>query len=253
MDFVAYEAFTKSRGKDFRSIASKTQGTLEVEDLHTEAWLAAEYHAAKRGFPIDWNAGADQDLILATLTVSHVWKPRAQRKLTISIDAGIEDDEGGMGGLIDLLPAEEVSDPLEILERREEEEAARTQRAHEDEILETYSQAVAYNVVLWHFNNIRTRLAAYLVINRGTLRNRIDAAAKVLKVQPSLFDRIERITSTFWPSQGREYYREMKQHLIGEQWVWDFEDAAVAPSYLIVTPLSASTHAGTSSSACFAP
>jgi hypothetical protein len=222
MDVAAYEAFKKSREKDFYRIASKTQGDLGVDDLHTEAWFAAEYHAAKRGFPIDWADPADQSLILGTLTIKHVKRPNAKRKLTISLDASIDDEEGSTSGLIDLLPSEEASDPLELLEKREAEKAAMAQRAREDEILESYSQSVAYNVILWHFNNIRIKLASYLVIDRSTLRNRINEAAKILKVQPSIFDGIERITSSFLPPQGQKYRWEIRQHLVGQQWGWEF-------------------------------
>lgn len=222
MDFVAYEAFKKEKDKDFRSIAAKTRGALEVDDLHIEAWLAGEYHAAKRGFPIDWHDPQDQKLILSTLTVNHVWKSREERKLTVSADAYADDEEGAGSSLIELLSSEEAPDPLELLEKREEEQAERVQRAREDDVLETYSQSVAYNVALWHFDNIRSKLALYLAIDRGTLRDRIDDAAKVLKVQPSLFDRIERITSSFWPRQCQKYRWEIRRHLVGEQWTWDF-------------------------------
>lgn len=222
MDVAAYSAFLKKRAKDFRQIADQTQGEMEVEDLHTEAWFAAEYHAAKRGFDIDWSDPADQKLILGTLTVKHVWKTNEERKRTISADAHAEDEDGRTSSLIEFLQTDQAPDPLELLEQREETAAARVQREKEDAILECYSQSVAYNVALWHFNNIRWKLADYLAIDRGTLRDRIDAAAKALKVQPSIFDGIVRITSSFWPAEGRAYCREIKQHLAGQQWHWDF-------------------------------
>jgi hypothetical protein len=220
--YEAFEAFTKERDRDFRSIASKTRGAVSIEELHSEAWLAAEYHSAKRGFPINWTDPADQSLIFGTLTIKHVKRPNAERKLTISLDASLEGEEGSTSGLIDLLPSENAPDPLELLERREEEEAAKGQRRKEEEFLESYSQSVAYNIILWHFNNIRTRLAAYLVIDRSTLRSRVKNAARSLKVQPSIFDGIERITSAFLPPQGQKYRWEIRRHLVGEQWTWDF-------------------------------
>jgi hypothetical protein len=222
MDWNEYSAFLEQRAKDFRSIAAKTKGAMTPEDLHGEAWVAAEYHTAKRGFPINWQDPEDQKLILATLTVDHVWKLKEERRCTISADACVENDDGNAITMIDLLQTDDAPDPLELLEKKEEAETERVRRMREDEILETYSQSVAYNVVLWHFDNIRCKLAAYLVIDRGTLRNRIDRAASILKVQPSLFDRIERITSSFWPLRGQESYREVRQHLAGDQWRWDF-------------------------------
>lgn len=221
MDVVAYEAFKKKRAKDFRSIAAQTNGAMEVEELHAEAWLAADHLGHKRGQEIDWSNPEDQNLIFKVLTVQHVWRKRAERGLTVSADEEHEDGDGATS-LISLLPDENMVDPLEMLQRREEEEQDKVTREEEDAILESYSESVAYTVVLWHFSNIRTRLAAYLVIHRNTLKKRIDEAAKVLKVQPSLFDRVEKITSSFWPSEGQKCYREITQHLAGQQWYWDF-------------------------------
>lgn len=215
-------SFLKDKAKDLRKIAGKTQGDLRVEDLETEAWLAAEYHAAKRGCAIDWSDPQDQKLILGTLTVQHVWKKNAERKCTVSADKERKDQEGDGWSLIDQFHSEETADPLVLLERREEEESERAQREAEEAILETYSQSVAYNIILWHFNNIRVRVAAHLAIDRGTLRKRIAFVAKTLKVQLSLFDCIERISESFMPPQGLTYAAQEEHHLSGQQLAWDF-------------------------------
>jgi hypothetical protein len=222
MDFVAYSAFLKKRAKDFRSIAAKTCGEMTAEDLHSEAWLGAEYHAAKRGFPIAWDDPLDQKLILGTLTVKYVRRKNAERKRNVSINQERTDPEGNTAALIEFLPAEEAADPLVLLERREEEEKEKAKRQEEDAILESYSQSVAYIIVLWHFDNIRTRAAAYLVINRGTLRKRVAFAAEALKVQPSLFDRIEKLNDTFIPKRGIQYAVRAEHQYFATQLGWEF-------------------------------
>lgn len=128
MDFVAYLAFKKTRAKDLRRIATKTQGELTVEDLESEAWLAAERHSAKHGCAIDCSNPKDQKLILGTLTVQHVWRKNTERKRKASADQEREDHEGNITTLIELLPTEETADPLELLERREEEERERARK-----------------------------------------------------------------------------------------------------------------------------
>lgn len=196
-------SFLKDKAKDLRKIAGKTHGDLRVEDLETEAWLAAEYHAAKRGCAIDWSDPQDRELILGTLTVQHVWRKNAERKRTISADKEQEDQDRDGWALIDQFYTEETAaDPLLLLERQEEEESERALREIEEGILESYSESVAYTITLWHFDNIYIRVAAYLVISQGTLRNRIVRAAESLKVQSSLFDRIERISDSFMPRPG---------------------------------------------------
>jgi hypothetical protein len=226
-----FSSFLKDKAKDLQKIASQTQGDLRVDDLKNEAWLAAEYHAAKRGCAIDWSDPNDQDLILGTLTVQHVWRKNAERKLTISADKEREDHEGEGWSLMDQLYADEATDPLVLLERREEEENKRVQTAEEqqkaeDEILESYSQSVAYTIALWNFDNIFIRLAVYLVVAPGTLQNRIAQAAESLKLQSSLFDRIERISDSFTPQRGQAYEVRHEQHLSGQQLGWDFAPAS---------------------------
>jgi hypothetical protein len=222
MDFEAYVAFLKKRAKDFRSIAAKTNGDMTVEDLHNEAWLVAEHVAGKRGEAIEWSDRADQSLIFGILTVQHVWKTSEDRKRKVSADQEKDDGESITTALLQLLPTDDSADPLELLERREEEKDARIQREKEDEILETYSESVAYIVILWHFNNIRAKVATYLVIDRGTLKERIDRAAETLKAQPSLFDRIERITQGFMPLQGHKYFKPIPHRYNSKQMEWAF-------------------------------
>lgn len=225
MNVEAYSAFLKKRARDFRSIAERTDGELEVEDLHSEAWEAGEYHAAKRGFAIDWSDPADQKLIFGTLTVRHVWQTAKERALTVSGDEEREDDDGSTSPLLTYVLDENTLDPLEILELGEEEEQNQTLQDKEDAILESYSQSVAYNITLWHFDNIRAKAAAYLAINSETLRSRIAVAAESLILQPSMFDGVETIDKSFMPERGygRPCWLPVKLH-DNAQWCWEFDE-----------------------------
>jgi hypothetical protein len=226
MDDAAYLAFLKKRDRDFRSISDQTEGAMEAEDLHSEAWFVAEYHAAKRGFEIDWADPADQKLIFGTLTVKYVWKTAKERALKVSADEEREGGDDCSAPILTMIMDEAAADPLEILELQEEEDQKQALREKEDDILESYSQSVAYNIALWHFDNTRLRLAAHLAIDRSTLSDRIARAAAALKIQSSLFDRLEKIDETFMPKRGyaKPCWLSVKLQIDNAQWGWEFDE-----------------------------
>ncbi|MGV3655241.1 MAG: hypothetical protein ACO1N5_13610, partial [Noviherbaspirillum sp.] len=108
------------------------------------------------------------------------------------IDQERESEDGPLT-LADRLPAQPSSDPLVSLLLRESFADA------EKMLASSYSQATAYVMVFVHFKNDRQAVCAYLVISTGTLAKRVTTAADTVQVQPSLFDRIERIEKEFMP------------------------------------------------------
>ena len=77
-------------------------------------------------------------------------------------------------------------------------------------------------MVFVHFKNDRQAVCTYLVISAGTLAKRVTTAGNTVQVQPSLFDRIERIEKEFMPLPGQQYaVRPEKQHEPG-QLMWEF-------------------------------
>jgi hypothetical protein len=62
----------------------------------------------------------------------------------------------------------------------------------------------------------------YLVISADTLSKRVTFAADSVRVQPSLFDRIERIESDFMPALGKRYAAKEVRSGTATQWGWEF-------------------------------
>lgn len=85
-----------------------------------------------------------------------------------------------------------------------------------------YSEFAAYIVTLFRFKNDRLKICTYLAITVGTLRRRMNRAENIVKVQPSLFDRIQCIAEDFIPAPGRTYAIKEEKHLAGNQVGWDF-------------------------------
>jgi len=86
----------------------------------------------------------------------------------------------------------------------------------------SYSQASAYVKIFAHFKNIRKEICSYLAISDCTLARRVATAAEAVKVQHSLFDHVERISSDFLPPPGRQYVTKPPTISIGVQWGWKF-------------------------------
>jgi hypothetical protein len=76
--------------------------------------------------------------------------------------------------------------------------------------------------MFFHFGNDRERIASYLAIAVSTLMGRLRFVRQIVKVQPSLFDRVERISQDFMPKPGKQYVEKSEQHLLGSQWAWKF-------------------------------
>jgi hypothetical protein len=188
-----FSAFVKNATSRFRRIASSIGGHLAPEDLHGEAWLAAEEIAHKRGHSIDFANTADQELVLNRV----YWNGKGQRDWRLASAYSIDDDREGATPWADRLAAPISTTPLEILLQRE------AIAISDSAIAASYSQAAAYNVALNNFNNDRPSLCVHLLITGGTLEHRMNRAFEVVRWQESIFDRYEVINSDFTPLAGR--------------------------------------------------
>jgi hypothetical protein len=65
----------------------------------------------------------------------------------------------------------------------------------------SYSQASAYVIVFVHFDGDRKAVCAHLATSDDSLSRQVTAAADTVRVQPSLFDRIERISQLPVPAR----------------------------------------------------
>ena len=191
------EIFLEDRSADLKRIARSTKGDASFEELGSEAWLIALKIGERRGFATDFADLDDQEQVLAWLYKRFVDYADKRMHYAARLDDDSEDEEGSSVGsvLARLLAAPEASDPLILLQTTEE------QKDYLAMVRSRYSQATAYVLLLLRLG--RDELAAYLLIGRATLANRIRRAADWFGVQPSMFDGIEVIDEDFMPAPGR--------------------------------------------------
>lgn len=210
-----FEAFLHKMKAAFRRIARATKHEMTAEDLQSEAWLIAHEIGEKRGREIDFADPKDQDLVVGAVYVRNVTRGDWQMRRSIRMEDDPESDDDS-AKWSERLAADASSDPLVSLLLRESTIDTNAMLAS------SYSQATAYVTVFVHFKNNRQAICAYLVISDGTLAKRVAYAADSVRVQPSLFDRVERIGESFMPLPGRQYVVRQEQHGEVLQLTWDF-------------------------------
>ena len=213
-----FQSFLAKMKAGFRRISRQTRDDVPVEDLENDAFVLALEIGERRGRMIDFADPADQELVMRALHVEKVkrgdWKMRRAVRLDHSLD---EDDEGDT--LKERLPAAAVADPLVSLLDRESAVDV------DAKLAERYSQATAYAITFSNFKNDRQKVCMHLVISGGTLARRVAGAIHTVKVQPSMFDRVERIPSDFVPLRGTGYADVNKDMRQMRQQAWDFDVA----------------------------
>ena len=212
-----FEAFLKERARDFRRISSWTRGEMSAGDLQGEAWLLARKIGKRQKREFDFSDPADQEYILGALYNEFIkWGHHALR-FAISLDREYDDEDGAAGyALMNSLVAQETSDPLVLLERHE--------ALVDDEwaLASSYSQAAAYAVVFDRFDLDHERICDWLAIADSTLTGRVRRALETVRMQASLFDRVESIPDDFMPMPGRERAQRIGVPLQAQQvaWAW---------------------------------
>lgn len=215
--FERFQSFIAKVKASLRRIAAATRGEKTIEDLENDAYVIAAEIGQKRNRPIDFSNSEDGDLVIRALGARNgKWGDWKLRK-AVRIDQ--EPDDDAAFGWADRLAATPSSDPLISLLAREV--AVETDM----KLAASYSQATAYVMIFVRFKNNREEVCAYLVISPGTLARRVAQAVAVVRVQPSLFDGIERIAESFMPLKGRDYAVRVEKHRDGLQLVWAFDDA----------------------------
>lgn len=180
-----YTRFLNDRRADLRRIARATRGEATLEDIEQSVWLLAQELGERRGYTLDLLNPTDQDLLLRRLYNRFVKYTEKLVRYAVRIDEEADDEKAGAGATIArLLAAPSESDPVVILMREEAAEELELM------IRRSYSEAVAYLVLLRRFQWSMQVLADALRIVLGTLRQRIERAINMVKVQPSLFDGI---------------------------------------------------------------
>lgn len=162
-----------------------------------EAWIVAEAIREHRRQPVDFADPTDRELVLSWMYSRLVRYQEKTHRYAARLDAGWDDDpddDSGRVGLAKVLAAPDLFDPAMALPAREEREQRLAWT------LGSYSQAAAYAILLDRFDWSVADLAEHLAIVVQTLRQRLIAAATVLRAQPSLFDGVDAIDRGFVPT-----------------------------------------------------
>jgi hypothetical protein len=213
--FRFFASFLTKMASRFKGIAYATKSGLTDKDLHSDAWIAANEISEKRGREVDFSDPDDQELVLSQVYKQSMRQRDWRLRTAIRIDQDRESDDGAIKWS-ERLPAHASSDPLVSLLLQESAFGADVM------LTSSYSQAAAYVVVFVHFKNNREEVCSYLAISDGTLSRRVTFAADTVRVQPSLFDRIERIGASFMPQPGRQYAVRIDPQCDATQWRLEF-------------------------------
>lgn len=199
----AFMQFLQSRRPDLRRIAAHTRGEHTMDDVIGEVWLTARQIGDKRGLDIDFAEPDDQELVLSWVYRQLVsWADKSVRfAVKLDRDWDTEDAEYAAHALARLLTAPEHFDPVMFL-LAEEDRAAPLRLAQH-----SYSQASAWLILLHRFDWALDALASNLRLIDDTVRRRIVASGQHMRVQPSLFDRIQRIAEDFEPLKAKGLLR----------------------------------------------
>lgn len=211
-----FQLFLSNMKASFRRIARATKSEMSIEELQSDAWIAAHEIGEKRGREIDFTNPDDQKLLLGALHIRNVRRPEKNMRYAARIDQSQEGEEGEVNSWANRLRADDASEPLTSLERQE------SARDEGKMLIESYSQAAAYVALFVRFKNNREDVCAYLVISKDTLSRRVNFAAKTVRLQRSLFDRIVRIPADFMPPRGRAYPTRIEEKRESWQWAWTF-------------------------------
>ena len=196
---TAFERFLTTRRRDLQRISRQTRGEHTLDDVISEAWLMASEIGQRRSRTFDFSAQDDQDQLFAWLHVGLVRYADKTVRYAIRLDDGDDDtDREGVGAtLARLLTAPLDTDPQvhqQLIEERE-------QLLHR--LRRSYSQATAYVLLLMRVDGHLGDLAELLRITVEALRDRMKRVGLIARIQPTLFDDIERIDLDFQPWQRR--------------------------------------------------
>jgi hypothetical protein len=189
-----------------KKIAGSSRGFHTIEDLKSEAWLAAEDLKSEHGIDFEPEDRSFQDAI-----VSRLWKAFGKyadvaMHFAVRLDNEERNDDGDFlpNSISARLSGPIHHQPLEALELAEvyaEQERVLTDR---------FAEAIAYLRTLHHFDEDKQRIARHLSIAVRTFVARADRAAAIAERQPSLFDGIETIPLDFVPLPGHPTYQSWR-------------------------------------------
>jgi len=195
LDGDALVNFLHQRRNDLRRIVRQSPDRMELEEMESEAWVAAQMLSDRWNRALDFLDAADQDALLGRLYAKLVKWPGVSVRHALQLDHGSSGDEDHRPTLANLLKAPHDTDPqIRQILREERMEFLKAVRA-------SYSQAAAYVLLLIRVEWELRDLANLLWIGTATLRARIARCAELSGVQPTLFDGIDHIDPGFKPTR----------------------------------------------------
>lgn len=216
----AYQDFLLQRKADLRRVANSTRRAAELTDVEQEAWVAGTVFEARWSHFFDFTVEANQELVIGYLYNEFVTFAEKTNRYAESIDRD-EEENRSFNRLDQLSFSLSNADPLIALQSEEDDMQITLARAQSS----SYSEAVAYALLLARFKSDLTKLASFLQIVVSTLRERLDRAVLLMKVQPTLFDGVETIEPDFTPTPGKRY-RKKNGMSLGEQELLQLDFAA---------------------------
>jgi hypothetical protein len=188
--------FLHHRRSDLHRIARQSADHLGLQELASEAWIAADTIGTRRKLSLDFSNHIDQETLLGYLYSRLVKFPHKSVRYAARLDQSLRGDGDEPGPtLASLLVAPHDSDPQIRQMLQEESEDFRTI------VRASYSQAAAYVLLLIRVEWQLRDLASLLWISVETLRKRVRDCAELAGVQPSLFDGIDSIDENFSPTR----------------------------------------------------
>lgn len=184
--------------KQLERIAGSSRGEHSLEDLKSEAWIAAQEIQAESGVDFEPEDERLQSAILIRLKKAFGRFANRMMRFALQLD---HEDVGADGDALPNSVAASLSgpdayEPEVAIERAQDIEASALILA------ERFAEAVAYFRTFENFDNDRRAVAAYLAIPMATLRTRLRRAEIAAATQTSMFDGIEKIASDFMPKRG---------------------------------------------------
>ncbi|WP_157763770.1 hypothetical protein [Paraburkholderia aromaticivorans] len=180
-------------------IAYGTRGEQSVDDLKTEAWLAAQDIREEHGVEYEPEDEIFQQAILSKLRKAFGKFANREMRFAVQLDHEQTHEDGDFipNSIAARLTAPDAYEPEQAMELVQE------WGARESYLAGRFAEAVAYFRSLDHFDGDRDTLATHLAITVGMLDSRLRRAEIVAECQPSMFDGIEAIPRDFVPHRGR--------------------------------------------------
>ncbi|RKP44994.1 hypothetical protein [Pararobbsia silviterrae] len=192
-----------------RQIARGTRGEHSVDDLKAEAWLVAREIQDESQQTLDPDDESFREAVIRRLRKAFGQFVDRPFRFAFRLD---EEDQGDDGEI----QSNRIASTLAAPKQYEPEHACElVDQYHDDErtLRSRFTEAVAYLRSLEFFSGNGERLASHLAISKSMLFQRMARAEHIARMQPSLFDGVEEIPSTFVAKPARRRSPSPKRSL----------------------------------------